>query len=166
MGIPPIAMKETKIRPTNGLDATQLPLLREIAAHDSRIKRVMVQGQATAHFEYRQMAAKAIATITKEKATYRGLAGETLDSGAFPEPYKNQNQLLAKFIVDRIEKAKLPRKPQTTPEWDQRGLARSMIERLREQFDPPPATQLLEAVRDEANQRKIDMDDVLPRQTH
>jgi beta-lactamase regulating signal transducer with metallopeptidase domain/HEAT repeat protein len=150
------------MRPGAVPDATQLPLLREIVARDSHIKRMMIRGQATAHFEYRQIAAKAIAAITKEKTTYCGLAGETLDSDAFPQPYKDQNRLLAKLIVDRIEKAKLPRKPQTTPEWDQVSRVRSMIGELCQEFDPPPGTQLLGVLQNEAKQRKIDLSGILP----
>ena len=92
-------------RHSNGMDRTHLPLLREVALRDSHLKRLMVKGHAVAHFEYRQLAAKAIAAITKEKATYRGLTGETLDSDAFPEPYKDQDQLLATWFLDRVEKA-------------------------------------------------------------
>ena len=72
-------------RRQTAMDGTYLPLLKEIAAHDSYIERLMVKGQAVAHFKYRQLAAKEIAAITKEKASYIGLRGETLDSG-IPRP--------------------------------------------------------------------------------
>jgi hypothetical protein len=146
------------IRPMKGLDATQLSLLEEIAANDSHIKRVMIKGQPTAHFDHRQLAAKAIAAITKEEATYRGLAGETLDSEAFPEPYTDQNALLAKFIVDRMEKAELSGKPQTDRHWRQFDFYRSKANSLREAFGPPAT----EAIRQEAQRRGADMKNILP----
>ncbi len=144
-------------RPSYAMDASYLPLLEEIAARDSRIERLMVQGQAVAHFRLRQTAAQAIAAITGKPATYLGLSGEKLDSQAFPQPYKDQDQLLAEFIVDRIEKAQLPEKPQSGPQWQQVNAYRTSIEGLRERFGP----QVVKAVRREAAARNIDMSQIL-----
>lgn len=137
---------------------SHLPLLKEIAAHDSHLKRVMVKGQAVAHFEYRQMAAKAIAAITGEKARYVGLAGETLDSDAFPEPYTDQNQLLAKFIVDRVASARLPDKPQSDVEWRSAEFYRIPVLELERQF----GAEVLDSIAVEAKRRGVDMTRILP----
>ncbi len=141
-------------------DQTHLPLLREIAAHDSHIDRVMVQGHAVAHFLHRQMAARAVAAVTKEKAGYIGLAGETLDSAAFPQPYKNQDELLAKFIVDRVEKARLPANPESDRQWSQSERYRIAVSSLKEKLGP----QVLDAIRREAERRHVDMNHILPTQ--
>ena len=140
------------------LDKTYLPLLEEIAAYDSHIERLLVQGQAVAHFQYRQAAAQKIAAITAKPATYLGLSGEKLDSQAFPQPYKDQDQLLAKFIVDRIEKADLPEKPQTGEQWQVRNAYSRSILILGERLGP----QVVDAIRHEAAQRNVDVKSILP----
>ncbi len=140
------------------MDQTHLPLLREMAAHDSHIKRVMVQGQPAAHFYIRQIAAQRIAAITKKKATYLGLNGETLDSAEYPQPYKDQNQLLARYIVDRVQKAKLSAKPQSSDQWDRIGAYVALVRHLKEQF----GAEVFEAIRREAERRNIDVAKLLP----
>jgi HEAT repeat protein len=72
--------------PKPTLDRSYLPLLRKIAAHDSRLEQLKVQGNTVSHYKYRQMAAKKISALTNEKATYIGIKGETLDSEEFPKP--------------------------------------------------------------------------------
>ena len=99
-----------------------------------------------------------IAAITKEKATYLGLAGETLASAAYPQPYKDQNQLLARYIVDRVEKAKLSDKPQSSDHWERIGAYAAAVSHLKEQFGP----EVVEAIREEAGRRSIDVTRILP----
>jgi len=141
-----------------GLDRTHLPLLKEIAAQDSHLKRLMVKGQALVHFQYRQRAAKAIATITGEKAAYRGLSGEKLDSDAFPEPYPDQASLLARFFVDWVQKAQLRGEPQTARQWQQLETYRQAASRLQELFGP----QVVDAIRQEAKRRAVGLKHILP----
>lgn len=143
------------------LDATQLPLLTEIAAHDSHIKRLMVRGLPVPHFEYRQLAAKIAADITKKPATYVGLAGETIDSAAFPEPYKDQDQLVAKFFIEQILKAGVSNKPQDDRDWRLCEFYRTKASRLVHELGP----QLLDAIRREAKQQGIDILHILPTDT-
>jgi hypothetical protein len=140
------------------MDDTQLPLLTEIAAHDSHIKRLMVRGLPVPHFEYRQLAAKRIADITKKPATYVGLAGETIDSEAFPEPYKDQDQLVAKFFIEQILNAGISDKPQNDRDWRLCEFYRTKASCLIHELGP----QLLDALRREAKQRGIDVTHLLP----
>ena len=140
------------------LNSTYLPLLKEIAAHDSNLQPLLVRGQAVADFAYRRRAAQAAAAITKEEAAYAGLDGEVLDSDAFPEPYKNQDQLLARFVVDSVKKARLPQTPRSDGEWKQVENFRTGLLDLREKF----GMQVLEAIRVEAERRQVDMTHVLP----
>ncbi len=140
------------------MDQTHLPLLKEMATHDSHIHRVIVQGQRVAHFYIRQIAAQRIAAITKEKATYLGLNGETLDSAAYPQPYKDQNQLLARYIVDRVQNARLSDKPQSSDQWDRIGAYAALVRHLKEQF----GAEVFEAIRREGERRNIDVAKLLP----
>lgn len=87
-----------------GWDASHLPLLRAIAAEDPYVELFHVQGRLVAHFKYRKAAAEVVATLTGQKATYTGLGGEQIDSADVPrEPYQNQDVLVARFKLDRIE---------------------------------------------------------------
>jgi hypothetical protein len=137
---------------------TYLPLLREIAARDPRLTRVMVKGKPVAHFEHRKRAAELIASLTKAKATYRGLAGEKLDSRAFPEPYQNQNELLARFALDRAEKIGVLDRPQSDEIRSRAEVWRRLVGGLRNQFGP----RVVGAVRREADRRKLDVTNLLP----
>ena len=139
-----------------------LPLLRVIASEDSRVKPLMVKGQVVAHFQYRQLAAKAIVAIAKKRAVYRGLAGETLDSEAFPSPYLNQNQLLAKYFVDRVEKARLPQTPESGPQWEQVNTHQAAAFRLDREF----GSKVLDAIRQEAERRGINLAHIFPPGTY
>ncbi len=155
-------LHDRRVRPQNPADLNQtyLPLLMEIAAHDSHLEKLVVKGQTVAHFEYRQRAAQAAAAITGEKATYLGLAGEMLDSNAFPEPYQNQNQLLSKFVVDRVAEARLPAEPRADRE-SRRGqyeYYRTGILLIKEKF----GAQVLAAIRQEASRRGVNMKNILP----
>lgn len=136
------------------LNRTQLPLLKEIAVHDSRLVRLMIEGQAVAHFTYRQQAAQAIAAITQNEAAYLGLAGETIEAQSFPLPYQDQDRLLAKFFVDRVETAQ----PRTDRQWKLFEIHRQTARQLSDDFGP----QVLDAIRQEAHRRKIDLKRVLP----
>jgi hypothetical protein len=139
-------------------DPSYLPLLKTIAMEDLHLKRLMVKGQAVAHFDYRQRAARAIAAITGEKATYAGLGGETLDSQAFPEPYKDQDILLARFVLDRIQKARPPANSEKDQQSGQVEAYHSMVLHIQEQF----GAQVLAAIREEAKNRGVEMKRITP----
>ncbi len=141
--------------PGMGIDKTQVPLLTEIAAHDSHVQKLMVQGQEAAHFEYRQLAAQALAAIRKEKASYIGLAGEAIDSAAFPQPYQDQDQLLARFFVDRVRDARLLGRFESDRQWERYHV---MAQGIADIFGP----QVTDAIRREADRRQVDMTNILP----
>ncbi|HBO42887.1 MAG TPA: hypothetical protein DD670_02915, partial [Planctomycetaceae bacterium] len=144
------------------LNQTYLPLLRAMAAGDPRLERLMVEGRNLAHFKYRQWAAQAIARITQEAASYTGLGGETLDSSVFPKPYADQDRLLARFFVDRLERAQIPDKqPQSDREYRQQDYFYVTANQLCDQFGPGT----IDAIRQEAGRRKISVERVLPRIT-
>jgi len=140
------------------MDTSHVPLLKVIAAEDSRLKRLRVEGRAVAHFPYRQRAAQAIATITGRKTAYVGLAGERLDSQAAPRPYKDQDKLLAAFAVDQIVKAAPPDDPRSDAQWQRVSALQSLILRLRDEF----GQQIVDAVRAEAARRKVNLEKILP----
>jgi inhibitor of cysteine peptidase len=139
------------------MDKSHLPLLREVAVRDSHIERLMVQGRPVSHFSIRRLAAQAIAAITKEKAAYIGLVGETLDSEAFPKPYPNQEQLLATYFVDRIENARLVPKPQRDADWRRIDFCREPIRRTEERL----RCRLGDAIRQEAKRRGVDVSQIV-----
>lgn len=112
-------------------DASHLPLFRVIAYEDPHLSVLFVKGQKVAHFKNRKAAAQIIAGITNEKASYTGLAGEEIDSQDVPpQPYKNQDQLIARFIMDQIESLKIQGRPQTDAEWRDRDIFDSMLRNL------------------------------------
>lgn len=151
-------LQRVKTSGAPAFNRTHLPLLKEIAAQDSHVVRLLVRGQAVAHFEYRQLAAQAIAAITEEAAAYVGLAGERLDSKAYPGPYRDQDQLLAKFLVDRIQKCRLPSNPQKDAEWRRIETFKVNALQLKENF----GERVLNAVRQEAERRKVGTKNILP----
>jgi hypothetical protein len=160
-------------RPGQLLDASYLPLLKVVAVEDNTLRRLMVKGRAVAHFEVRQEAARAIAAITKGRATYVGLAGEAIDSGTSPEPCKDQDALLAKFVVDRIEAAKLPVQGEGV-EWTPEEMrvaelldlmVRTAVEAGTEYSNNSPTPEqdrLMEAIRGEARGRKVSLKGIVP----
>lgn len=112
-------------------DASYLPWLRIVASEDPYLRLLHVQGQKVAHFPHRQTAAKAIARLTGAPATYAGLAGETLDSAAVPaQPYDQQNQRIAQYVLGRVAAAKFSGRPQTDREWERSGAFDGVIRRL------------------------------------
>ena len=159
-----------------GMDPSYLPLLKEIAQTDSHVKALLVAGTSVAHFNYRQIAAKKIQATTSAPATYRGLAGEEIDSNSFPKPYPDQDTRLAKNFVDRVEKTLPPlllsKKPverdewgnpkvRTDPtgeQWERIGLLQRRANRFRDDF----GTQVLDAIRAEADRREINVTRILP----
>ncbi|MEN8128403.1 MAG: hypothetical protein ABFR90_11470 [Planctomycetota bacterium] len=94
-------------------DASHLPLFQVIAVEDPYLGILYVKGKKVAHFKNRKPAAEIIADITKTKSSYTGLAGEAIDSEQTPlQPYKNQNKLIAQYILDQIESIEIPTEPQ------------------------------------------------------
>jgi hypothetical protein len=137
------------------LDETYLPLLKEIAIHDMQVKLLMVKGQPVAHFADRQKAAQEISRLTNERATYIGLAGEKLDSNAFPQPYENQNQILAKLTIDMLQKKWVAAKSQSMGSGKKFELNMNdgSINELQRDF----GGQFLDALRQDAKAQKIEI---------
>ena len=91
-----------------------------------------VKGRKIPHFKKRQSAAQMIAAITGKKATYLGLTGEEIDSARTPRnPYRNQDRLIAGFLLDHIESAGIPaERPQSDYEWQRLNVLHDKIQRL------------------------------------
>jgi len=149
-----------------GLNRTHLPLLREIAAHDPHLDQLMVQGKTVADFKYRRLAAQAIATVTKGNAIYIGLAGEKLTHNAFPQPYPDQDQLLARFIIDHVSKARHVNSFNDDRRMEY--LSRSISEICSLFGEKPPGADeevgqsTFNAVRQEARRQKVNLERILP----
>ena len=136
----------------NRVDASYVPLLKVIAAEDPKVGVLHVKDLKVAHFQYRKAAAQAIARVTGEAAAYVGLAGEELDSEQFPaRPYEDQDALVAKFVVRRLEQARLVDDPQSGADGQRVEAYRSMLRELEESF----GTELLKAIRAEADRRGL-----------
>lgn len=145
-------------RRRDAFDATYLPLLREMSTTDTRIRRLLVQGEAVADFPHRRLAAQVQADITSKRATYAGLAGELIDSEAFPRPYPNQDQLLTRFFLDQLKQAQLLTQPNSDRDWRQIDPYRQMTSNFRENFGP----QVLDLIRQEAAKENISLKNILP----
>jgi hypothetical protein len=141
-----------------GMDQSYLPLLKQIAKTDSFIAPLMVKGEKVPHFKHRQIAAQRIAALTKEKAAYVGLAGESIDSADFPKPYANQDQLLAKYFVDLFETRRPHEQTNKDVYWERLETVRTMSRQLEKEF----GSGVLDAIRAEANRRGFDLKGILP----
>lgn len=103
--------------------ASHLPLLETVAREDPDLRVLHVRGEKVADFPNRRAAAQAIAKVTGKPAFYQGLTGERIDSAAFPpKPYQDQDALVARYLLDRIEKMGVPNVRPTTDaayrKWD------------------------------------------------
>jgi|GEM_PF-7015395 len=97
---------------------SHLPLLRVIAREDPRLTVFHVQGKLVPHFPHRRHATQAIARLTGRKATYFDLSGAQLDSETVPQPYENQNNMIARYILDLIEQANVLGPAESDAEWN------------------------------------------------
>ncbi len=125
-------------RPSGTWDASHLPLFRVAVREDTRLEVLHVKGKKVAHFPDRKSAAQEIAAITGAKASYIGLAGEAIDSEAAPpSPYPDQNALIARFLLDRLEAAGgLLKRPESGEAWQRHNVFESILNHLmdRERF--------------------------------
>jgi hypothetical protein len=120
-------------------DATYLPLLEVAAREDPKLECFYVQGRKAVHFPNRQAAARNIARLTGKPATYLGLTGNTLAADQVPtQPYPDQDRLVARFLLDRIQAANLKEQPATDRDWSRVGFFNDLIIHLtdEQQFGP------------------------------
>lgn len=114
----------------NTWNASYLPLLRVIALEDSYLTFIYVQGQKVPYFPNRRKAAQAIAKLTGQKTAYIDIAGDEMDSEAVPKPYKNQNDLIAGYILDLIEQGNIFGPPESDTYKFRRAIYENQIHRL------------------------------------
>ncbi len=142
------------LRPVSGIpwDTSHLFLFLIIAREDPQLGILYVKGEKVAHFENRKAAAALISGITKEKASYTGLAGEEIDSEQVPlQPYQNQNTLIARHILDQIQTTEIPKSPVDTVQYNKRAALERMIHNLTEEL----GDELKEELVAESNHRNI-----------
>ncbi len=114
-----------------GWDVSHLTLLQVVASEDLHLSVLYVKGKKVAHFVNRKNAASIIAGITGKKASYKGLDGRDIDSGAVPPvPYENQNKLAAAFLLDLIESSGIEKRPIRDFEWKRLGASDRIIRNL------------------------------------
>jgi len=95
-----------------GWKSSHLPLLETVSREDPDLRVLYVRGEKVADFPNRRATAQVIAKVTGKPAVYHGLAGERIDSAAFPpKPYQEQDVLVARYLLDRIEKMGVPNAP-------------------------------------------------------
>ena len=112
-----------------------LPLLRVITREDPSLTVFHVQGKMVPHFPHRRQAAQAIASLTGQKAAYLDLAGDELESKDFPQPYQNQNDMIAGYIMDLIEQGNIIDSPGSDAQGNRREAYEIQIRELIG-FDP------------------------------
>lgn len=133
-------------------NSSYVPLLRVIAAEDPWLDGLHVKGKLVAHFPIRKQAAEALALVTGAPAAYHGLEGEIIDSaGAPPEPYRDQDRLIARYAVDFVAAAGLRGVPQSDADWQARGIRDDMLRIWIEEFGQPLAAE----IRREADRRGL-----------
>ncbi len=89
---------------THGINSSNVSLLRAIAKEDENLTAVKVDGKKIVHFPYRQKASALLAMITDSNTGYTGLLGETIPSTYLPpQPYANQNHILAEWLLGRLQ---------------------------------------------------------------
>ena len=112
-------------------DTTFLPLFEAATREDPTLQCLHVQGRKVAHFPHRQAAAENIVTLTGKPASYLGLTGETLAANQVPsQPYPDQDLLVARFLLDRIQAANLKERPATDRDWSRVGYFNDLIMHL------------------------------------
>jgi len=109
---------------------SHIPLLRVIAREDPRLTVFHVQGKKVPHFPHRRQAAQAIARLTGHKTAYLDLAGDEIDSKDFPQPYQNQNDMIAGYIMDLIEQGNIIHSPGSDAQWSRREAYKIQIREL------------------------------------
>lgn len=115
-------------------DVTYLPMFKVAAREDPTLQCLHVQGRKVAHFPYRQAAAKHRVRLTGKPASYLGLTGETLTAEQVPSlPYPDQDQLIAIFLLDRIQAANLIERPATDRDWSCLGYFNDLIQHLTDE---------------------------------
>lgn len=115
-------------------DATYLPMFEVAAREDPALQCLHVQGRKVLHFLYRQAAAKNRIRLTGKPATYLGLTGETLAADQVPpQPYPDQDRLIARFLLDRIKAANLIERPATDRDWSRIGYFNDLIQALTDE---------------------------------
>lgn len=112
----------------SGVHESWIPLLRVIAREDPDLEVLHVKDRKVAHFPQRKKAAEEIAALTKEPSTYVGLNGEELPHSSVPsEPYKDQDALVARFLMSQIQAASFTGRPSTDAEGARRGYYDSLL---------------------------------------
>ena len=138
-------------------DSTYVPFFTSAASTDPEVRARYVQGRKVACFPNRQAAAQNLARLTGKPATYLGLKGETLGHDQSPpQPYPDQDQLVARHVLDRIQAAHLKQPPVSDSDWARVGYFNSLIARLtsEEQF----GSDLKAALLQEAQRRQLELD--------
>jgi hypothetical protein len=134
------------------LNDSYVPLLRVMAAEDPWLDGLHVKGKLVAHFPIRKQAAQALASVTGGKAAYRGLSGEMIDSASVPpEPYPDQQRLIAGYAVDFVARAPARGAPQSDAEWQVRTACDDVLRAWIEIF----GEDLKNAIRRQADQRGL-----------
>lgn len=124
--------------------ASHLPLFRVIVREDPHLGILHVKGKKVAHFKNRKTAAEIIASITNVKTSYIGLAGEEIDSEQTPlQPYKNQNKLIARHILDQIKTVGIRNQPQDNIQYNRREALGRMIRNLTNELGDKLKTELI-----------------------
>jgi hypothetical protein len=135
-------------------DATYLPMFEVAAREDPTLECLHVQGRKVAHFPYRQAAAKNRVCLTGKPATYLGLTRETLAAEQVPSlPYPDQDELIARFLLDRIQAANLIERPSTDRGWSRIGYFDDVIQHLTD--EQKFGVSLKDAILQEAGRREI-----------
>jgi hypothetical protein len=135
-------------------DATYIPLFEAAAREDPELKALYVQGRKVAHCPHRQAAAQNLARLTGKPASYLGLARESLAHDQCPpQPYPDQNLLVARFLLDRVQAANLKARPGSDRDWSRVGYFNDLILRLtdEQQF----GAGLRDALLEEAQHRQL-----------
>lgn len=115
-------------------DATYLPFFEVAAREDPTLQCLHVQGRKVAHFKYRQAAAQSVARLTGKPATYPGLTGEALAADQVPsQPYPDQDQLIARLLLDRIQAANLKERPASDQDWSRVGYFNDLMQHLTDE---------------------------------
>jgi len=117
------------------MDASYVPLLQVITREDPILEPLYCKDQKAAHFPRRRLAAQQLARLTGQPATYMDLGGEALDSAQVPPaPYRDQNLLIARFVLDRIQPGLPDKAPQFDAEWQQINWRNDLLRNLVRNF--------------------------------
>lgn len=124
------------------------------AREDPALQGLHVQGRKVVHFLYRQAAAKNRVRLTGKPKTYLGLTGETLAADQVPpQPYPDQDRLIARFLLGRIKAANLIERPATDRDWSRIGYFNDLIQDLTD--EQKFGVSLKDAILREAERREM-----------